>query len=386
MTAVGLALLVILFPDSVFQAGLHGLRIWWNYVFPATLPYLILTELLLGLGALHALGQLLQPAMRLLFRISGNAGWAAAVGIAAGYPAGAAAAAKLHRERLIGRAETERLLAFAHVCNPVVVITVIGAVFLNNTAAGTAIALIHYAAAGITGLLARFWIPDDGAEPFGEPSAARSAKKPAAPQPGLARRMYRAMAEARSRDGRAFGKLLGDAVSASLQTLLLIGGFIILFSVLVRLILLLLPAAPPALAALLPGLFEHHYGAFAAGRSEALPPVLAAAWIGAWLGWSGLSQHAQIRGLLAGTSVRYAPFLLARAVHGTTAFLLTLLVWNPLGGLLVRAEPSFSALAGAAAPPAAGWGALALAPLGSIALSLAAMAVFSWLIRKLAVR
>lgn len=39
------------------------------------------------------------------------------------------------------------------------------------------------------------------------------------------------MHETRLKDNRPFGTLLGDAVTSSIQTLLMIGGFIILFSV-----------------------------------------------------------------------------------------------------------------------------------------------------------
>lgn len=44
------------------------------------------------------------------------------------------------------------------------------------------------------------------------------------------------MHEARIKDQRPIGKLLGDAVLSSVQSLLMIGGFIILFSVLNKLL------------------------------------------------------------------------------------------------------------------------------------------------------
>lgn len=50
---------------------------------------------------------------------------------------------------------------------------------------------------------------------------------------------FSAMHQERLNDGRTFGKLIGDAVRSSIETLLLIGGFIILFSVLNQLLSLL---------------------------------------------------------------------------------------------------------------------------------------------------
>src|SRR5690606_41325289 len=44
--------------------------------------------------------------------------------------------------------------------------------------------------------------------------------------------------ESRIRNGKPLGKLLGDAIISSIQTLLMIGGFIILFSVINKLLFL----------------------------------------------------------------------------------------------------------------------------------------------------
>ena len=47
------------------------------------------------------------------------------------------------------------------------------------------------------------------------------------------RRATAELLEARRRDGRPFGQILGDAVWDSVQTLLLVGGLIILFAVVI---------------------------------------------------------------------------------------------------------------------------------------------------------
>ena len=50
------------------------------------------------------------------------------------------------------------------------------------------------------------------------------------------RMAFSALHQARIKDKRPIGKLLGDAVMSSIQTLLMIGGFIILFSVINKLL------------------------------------------------------------------------------------------------------------------------------------------------------
>lgn len=53
--------------------------------------------------------------------------------------------------------------------------------------------------------------------------------------------MLQAMEQAHRRDGRAFGRLLGDSVTSSVQTLMMIGGFIMMFSVIVQVLRLAVP-------------------------------------------------------------------------------------------------------------------------------------------------
>ena len=50
-----LVVCIIIYPNSVFQSSLSGMSLWWEYVFPALLPFLILTEIMMGSGALHAI-------------------------------------------------------------------------------------------------------------------------------------------------------------------------------------------------------------------------------------------------------------------------------------------------------------------------------------------
>ena len=47
---------------------------------------------------------------------------------------------------------------------------------------------------------------------------------------------FSALHQARMKDKRPIGKLMGDAVMSSIHTLLMIGGFIILFSVINKLL------------------------------------------------------------------------------------------------------------------------------------------------------
>src|SRR5690606_15187383 len=96
--------------------------------------------------------------------------------------------------------------------------------FGSAAVAGTLVAA-HYIGAVLTGFVMRFHRP--GA-PVSMPPAGEHGPLPI--------RAYRALLRARRQDGRPFGRLFGDAVRRSVETLLLVGGTIILFAVIIEIL------------------------------------------------------------------------------------------------------------------------------------------------------
>ncbi|UUZ95772.1 hypothetical protein LJK87_15960 [Paenibacillus sp. P25] len=333
--ALGLVVSIILFPDEAFHASLSGLHLWWKLVFPALLPFLIMTELMRGLGLLHAFGILMEPLLRVLFRLPGTAGWVMALGLTAGMPAGASAVCSLRRDGQLTREEGERLLSVSHVMSPVFLIGVVGTGFLHNPTTGLALAILHYAAAILVALYQR--IRSDGAGRQASRDEARG---------NLLVRSIDAFHSAQARDGRTFGKLLGDSVSAGIQQLFIVGGCMMIFSVLLKVVSLsgILQSlsdlasvlgitgtdALAVLTSLLPGLFEPHLGAYALTQPIPLTGPWPYALLSLLLGWGGLSAHAQVKSFTVGTDLRFTGFIRSRILHGDLASLLTLLGWEPL--------------------------------------------------------
>jgi sporulation integral membrane protein YlbJ len=358
-TAILLVTGIVAFPEQAFQASLRGLTIWWDIVFPAMLPFLILSELMIAFGVTHFLGVWLEPLMRAALRLPGAGGWALSMALAAGYPAGARTAAALREKGWITREEGERLLAYCFLCSPVFVVSVVATGFFRNASLGWVLFGLHIAA----------WIPAALVFRLIAPRSARPARRAARPDPpragSLLARSLSAMADARAEDGRSLGKLLGDAVTQSVQTMLMIGGSIMLFAVLLKIAelsgalpvlseaLRLLCAAlgwpEPIVPPLVAGILEVHLGVQAAGDA-AVPPAWQAAVAGAAMAWGGWAAHAQVKGLAARTDLSLKPYLLFRALHGIAAFGLTLTLWQPLVLQFGGAAPSL----GAAAPGAPG--------------------------------
>jgi sporulation integral membrane protein YlbJ len=347
LMAAFLVVCIILFPDQAFAASLQGLDIWWKIIFPALLPFLILSEILIAYGVLHFLGVWLAPLMRFLFRLPGVCGPVMAIGYTVGYPSGAQLTNQLREKNTISRNEGELLLALSHAASPIFILNVIAVGFFQNAQLGIIMIIIQLISIMIMGIMMRLFLREDT-----KISIDRNNNQITLNPVGLFERSISAMYSAHSEDGRTFGKLLGDAVSSSIQTLMLIGGFIMIFSVILQIMKItqitqVLYVAfhsiiPEAMALpLFKGIFELHLGSFGISKVDAVPAIWQIAMIGSLLAWSGLAMHAQVKSITHHSDLRYSTFLIARLLQAVLAIWLSFWLWAPLTQLLSKVQPSF---------------------------------------------
>ncbi|GLX67702.1 sporulation integral membrane protein YlbJ [Paenibacillus glycanilyticus] len=335
LTALLIVLLMAVFPAQTLESSLRGLSIWWQVLFPALFPFFVISELLLGFGIVHFFGKLLDPLMRPLFRLPGIGSFVVTMGYVSGYPVGARLTAQLWEQGLVKRAEGERLVAFTTTSDPIFLIGAVAVGFFHNAALAPILAAAHYGGAFIIGLLMRF---HDRHEPVTE-----SPRRTAARRSSRLFEAIKAMHDARLLDGRSLGKLLQDSIQSALRLMIVVGGLVVFFSVVMELLtragivealaeaLRLLFGAlglPAKLAdASIFGLFEVTLGAKAAGGADTglMHQTAVAAWI---LSWGGLSVHAQVLSLLSRTDLRYLPLMVARLAHGFIAVVLVYVLWG----------------------------------------------------------
>lgn len=367
--ATALTLSLLLYPDASLQAAKSGLNLFLTVVFPSLLPFFILSEIMLGLGVVHFIGVLFEPLMRPVFNVPGEGAFALSMGLAAGYPMDAVIAARFRKMNLCNRVEGERLLAFTNTADPLFIFGAVAVGMFGMPALGAVLALAHYVSALGVGLIFRFYgrhLPPSGAEK---------------PRTGhILTRAARALFAAREEDGRPLGRLAGDAVNDSVKTLLMICGFIMLFSVFVGIsskiglakwlgwpFLVLfrgLGLEPSLVNSVVSGFFEIDLGTVAASQAAA-PFVQKALMASAVIAWSGLSVHGQVASVITGTDIRMGPYVLARLIHAVLAALATIvlvpLLLGPVvatgavGGLVGPSDVGLMAGLGVALRAAAAW-------------------------------
>lgn len=334
-SALLLAFSLIMYPDPSLQASIRGLNMWWEVVFPSLLPFFITAELLIAFGMVRFIGVFCEPIMRPLFNVPGVGSFVLAMGMASGYPSGAKLTSRLRQEKQLTKIEAERLVSFTNASNPLFIVGVIAVSFFGDAELGILLAIAHYGGNILVGICMRF---------YGRTESRSSYVR----EKGLVNRAFRELHETRMADKRPFGKIFGDAVVNSIQTLLMIGGFIIMFSVFNKLLFILgitdllanglrivtaIFGVPADLVVpMFSGLFEITMGgqmiAQAAG-SNFFFPIIVVSFI---LAFNGFSVQAQVASILAETDIRFAPYFFARLLHGFIAAGLAATLFGPLYG------------------------------------------------------
>ena len=207
---------LVIFSKSNLTAAKNGLVLWANNVVPSLLPFFIATELLGYTNVVNKLGKLLNPIMRPIFNVPGVGSYALLMGIISGYPTGAKIVCNLKEQCLLTDVESERLLAFTNNSGPLFILGTVGVSLFGNTLIGFLLLLTHILACISVGILFRFWKKNKNSN-FSNLKININNNKQLVNFSNL-------------------GEVLGKSITSSISTIVMIGGFVFLFSVLLSIL------------------------------------------------------------------------------------------------------------------------------------------------------
>lgn len=207
---------LVIFSKSNLIATKDGLILWANNVVPSLLPFFIATELLGYTNVVSKLGKLLNPIMRPLFHVPGIGSYALLMGIISGYPTGAKIVVNLRNEGLCTKEEAERMLAFTNNSGPLFILGTVGITLFGNSTIGFLLLLTHILASFSVGIIFRFW-------KFKNNSAIVSSS-------------INKNTNKEEVNFSNLGDILGKSILSSIKTIVIIGGFVVLFSVILSIL------------------------------------------------------------------------------------------------------------------------------------------------------
>ena len=286
------AMISLLFLPAPALAGARtGLELFLQSILPSLLPFWVGCKLLDQLGLVSWASIRVEKLTDRLLGCRGEAAYPLVMGLLSGFPTGARLTAQLVAQKRLSVPEAQRLLPFCTACSPMFAIGTVGAAFWGDAKAGALLLLCHYVALLSVAMVFR----------------GHGRAQSHAPQPTAARTV-------------GFGSALGSAMGEAMPILWQVGGFIILFSAMIQVLLALGLSSwlPEWGAALLGGLLEMSNGCRAATAGGLTP--LSAGLVCAILSFSGLCIHAQSAAFLRAAGVPMGRYFAAKACQGAVGF------------------------------------------------------------------
>lgn len=121
LSSIGIVLfffVILICPKSVFIGASNGLLLWYQIILPTLFPFLLISNLMLNTGGMRIISDLFGRIISGIFHVSPNAAFVVVTGFLCGYPMGAKTAADLTEAGYISKDEGEYLLSFCNNCSP----------------------------------------------------------------------------------------------------------------------------------------------------------------------------------------------------------------------------------------------------------------------------
>ncbi len=115
--------LILIFPQAAVTGAGKGLLLWFRVVLPTLLPFIIISNLLIQTHAVHYIGKVTGPLFCRLFHVSEYGSFAVLTGFMCGYPMGSKVTGDLLRCGKISHSEGKYLLSFCNNTSPMFIIS-----------------------------------------------------------------------------------------------------------------------------------------------------------------------------------------------------------------------------------------------------------------------
>ena len=156
------------------------------------------------------LGIILNKYMKPIFNIRGEGAFVFIMGIISGYPMGAKLATNFRKNNICSKEECERLLSFTNNSGPLFIVGTVGILMYGSTIIGLLLFITHILACITVGFIFRFWKNSNSSIAYNSHQYATS-KHTTVTFSNL-------------------GSVLSESITNSISTILLIGGFVVIFA------------------------------------------------------------------------------------------------------------------------------------------------------------
>ncbi len=290
-------ILLVANSPSAMSAVQKALLLCYKTIIPSLFPFFVLSGMLTGGALVHRLSKLLSPVMFPLFRVGGAGALPFILGTVSGYPTGAKITAELYAAGALKKDEAERLLPFTNNAGPLFVIGAVGTGMLGRPDAGQFLYGVHLFSAFLVGLCFRFWC------------------NPCAPKT--------AHPYAKAYHNPTFA----EVVTNSIQTLLLVCGYILFFAAGTACLSPVLNFFLPQTVVFFCNVVAEVAGGAVLLTESALAPRLMFSALSALIGFGGLCVALQVSGIVTPAGLSVTPYILGKLLQSVFSALFTYLLY-----------------------------------------------------------
>ncbi len=314
------------YPAEMVAASLESIQLWLTKVFPSLFPFMAACGILLQTDLCGHMSRFFHPLMKCCFGLGGIAAIPFFLGILSGYPVGAKTTAQLYEKKYISLAEAQHILVFSNHPSPLFLIGTVGTGFFGLPFLGYLFLLSSCVGAVISGVLWRFCRKKQSTKYSAIPFSAKDTP---------------------------LTEILSNSVSDALHTMLLIGGYLILFGALSEALkqtdcflklsnlLFFLPISADTLHGFFCGLLEMTNGAYLLSQSPG-NLRLRLTMVMFLVAFGGLSILGQTLGVLSAVPISKKDYLKGKLFHALCSSLFFFVTYPYFCPKAQKAVPVFS--------------------------------------------
>lgn len=315
-------LLLVVFSNSNLVAARNGVKLWANNVVPSLFPFFVAVELLKHTNIVYYLSKYLDKLMKPIFNLPGIATFPFVMGLISGYPVGAKIVSDLYSNIACTREEAERMLILTNNAGPLFVIGTVGYAFYGNSSIGLILLITHILASItlgiIIGILSRFskkhvqQVSSNYSVPYNNDI-------------GISE----------------LGSILGSSIVSGIKSILTIGGFVTLFSVIISMlkntyiltvistiISNIVPVNSNLISGFITGIVEFTNGLSTIASIPMKDISIKLALSAFVIGFGGISVTLQVLSIISKNKLSIKKYALGRIVQGTIAAIYTFILFS----------------------------------------------------------
>ena len=192
---------LVINPQRYIQSIYSGMLLFVKNVAPALFPFFFFTKLLTSLGGASAMGKALKKPVAKLYNAPGESGYILVMSLISGYPIGAKLISDFYENGNFTIDNCKKVSSFTSTSGPLFVVGTVGTLMLSSPKAGYVLFLCHALGALINGLIYR-----------GRKSEEKLLSMPATQNDE---------------------NLLNKSITSSILSVLVVGGYIAIFSMII---------------------------------------------------------------------------------------------------------------------------------------------------------